>query len=111
MSAEIVELKNADGTIQYPVTRASAVYMANGVDTVERILADQIDQGTTITFGNGTITKVLASGSTVVSTISSNQIVEVTTNSDGVVVQTKTITFNSDGSITITVDTDEEEEE
>lgn len=111
MSAITRELQDNSGNKVYPVTKASAVYMPNGVDTVARILGDQIDQNTTIEFSNDTITMTLASGSTIVVVFGENKITETTTDENGVQVQVKVTTFNEDGSITITINGEEEEEE
>lgn len=108
MSALIKELVNNEGTKIYPVTSAEAVYMPNGKDTVQRVLGDMKDQNTEITFPQNQVIKELASGNTVVTQFNNDgTIVETTTNSDDVVLQVKTTTFNSDGSITITIDGEE----
>ena len=111
MSAYTRELKDNAGNTIYPPTKASAVYMRNGKDTVGRILEDQIDQDTTIVFATNKITETLASGSVIVTDfLSDGSIKETTTNADGVVVQIKLITFNADGSINITINGEEEED-
>lgn len=113
MSAKVKQLHDKDNAKIYPVTKAAAVYMSNGKDTVERILYDEIDQDTEIEFKtNGNIEKTLASGSKIVTEFGADgTITETTTNADGVVVQIKTYTFNADGSIDISVEYDEEEGE
>lgn len=104
MNAIIKELKDKLGNIIYPITKASAVYMRNGVDSVQRILEDRIDQNTSVAFGTGSITTTLASGSVIITEfLADGSIRETTTNSDGVVVEIKTTTFNADGSISITI--------
>jgi hypothetical protein len=109
MSAYVRELKDNNGDTVYPPSLADAIYMKNGVDTVGRILEDQIDQNTNIVFGTGTITETLASGSVVLTEfMQDGSIRETTTNKDGVVVQIKTTTFNDDGSISITIKEEEE---
>jgi len=111
MAAYVRELIDNEGNKIYPPTKASAVYMGNGKDTVARILGDQIDQNTTIEFTATTITETLASGSTVVIQFNDDgSITETTTDENGVVVQVKETVFNEDGSISITIDEEEEEE-
>lgn len=46
MSAIVRQLKDDEGNILYPISKANHVYMSNGVDTIERILNDQMDQNT-----------------------------------------------------------------
>lgn len=110
MSAKIIELKDKVGDVIYPVTRASASYLANGVDTVERVLNDMQDQNTQISFPQNQVVKQMASGNTVTTQFLENQIIETTVNSDSIVLKVKTTTFNADGTITISVDGDEEGE-
>lgn len=104
MSAIVRELKNAKGDIVYPVTKADACFLRNGVDSVERVLNDMEDQNTSITFGDGKITKVLASKDVVTTEFLDGRIKTVTTDENGKVLQTKTTTFNDDGSINITIE-------
>lgn len=88
----------------YPVTKAKAVYMSDGIDTVERVLKDMQDQDATIKFNNETVTKEMASGRKVVTSFKSDgSIEEVTYSDDGKVIQTVVTTFNEDGSISIDV--------
>lgn len=109
MSAIIKELIDKLGNKIYPITKASAVFMRNGVDSVQRILEDQIDQDTQIVFATDSITTTLASGSVILTEfLSDGSIRETTTNSDNVVVEVKTTTFNNDGSISITIREEEE---
>lgn len=108
MSAVIRQLKDASDTKVYPVTKAEAVYMGNGIDTVGRVLGDLQDQNTVITFPTNQVQKVLASGNKVVTVFDSDgSIVETTYNTDDIAIKTKTTTFEDDGSITIVVDGEE----
>ena len=113
MSAKVRTLTDNEGTNIYPTTKAGTVYMPNGKDTVERILNDQIDQNTDITFPSATEIKTeLASGSTVLTEfLESGAIRETTTDENGVVLQVKTTSFNSDGSISIVIDEEDEDDE
>ena len=112
MSACVKQLTDDESTKVYPITKASAVYMHNGVDTVERILDDINDQDTEIEFTSTDITKTLASGSKVVTQfMDDGSIKETTTDENDVVLQVKTTTFNADGSISIVVEDSEEEGE
>lgn len=112
MSAYVRELQDNDGNTIYPVTRARAVFMPGGTDTVERILGDMQDQGATIAFTGNKITKTLASGNSVETVFSDDgNITETTKNENGDVVQIKTTTFNEDGSIEIHIEGENEDEE
>lgn len=113
MSAKVKQLRDKDGTKVYPVTKAGSVYMKNGKDTVERILNDEIDQDTDITFPSSTeIVTELASGSRVTTEFLDNgNIKETTTDENGVILQVKTTAFNADGSISITIEDEEEEDD
>lgn len=103
MSAIIRELKDKDGNICYPVSKAEAVYIGNGHDTVGRMLGDMQDMNTEITFPTNQIREELASGNVKLATFYSDHVVETITNSEDEVVSTKTTTFNADGSISIVV--------
>lgn len=108
MSAVTRQLKDASGNDVYPVTKGSAVYMDNGIDTVSRVLNDMQDQNTVITFPTNSVEKVMASGNKVVTVFNSDgSITETTYNSDDIAIKTKTTTFDDDGSIHIVVDGEE----
>ena len=113
MSAKVRQIKDKDGTKIYPVTKAGACFMPNGKDTVERILNDEIDQDTDITFPDATkIVKTLASGSTVITEfLDDGSIKETTKDEHDVVLQIKVTKFNEDGSISIDIDPEDEDEE
>lgn len=102
MSAKIIELKDKDKQIIYPVTVADAVYMPNGEDTVGRFIRDFDDENTHIEFNSRSIVKTLASG-TKVETVFSNNVITEKTIVEGKTVSTKTTRFNSDGSVDIEV--------
>lgn len=101
--AYIKQLRDAEGNSVYPISKASAIYMPNGIDTVERYLADSDDFNSTIKFSGQTIEKSLASGGTTVTEFIGQTIKETTRNDNGVIVKTKTTTFNEDGTIKIEV--------
>lgn len=103
MSALVKQLRDKDDNIVYPISKASAVYMPNGIDTVERVLTDSGDYSSEITFKGSTITKTLASGGKSVTEFGINKIVETVSNENNAVIKTKTTTFNADGSIKIEV--------
>ncbi len=104
MTSTIRELKDKDENPVYPVTKAEACYLRGGVDTVERVLNDMEDQDTTIKFNTDSISKTLASGSTVDTVFADDgSIKETTKDKNGTVLQTKGITFNDDGSISIKI--------
>lgn len=104
MSSTIKELKDKNNNPVYPVTKAEACYLRGGVDTVERVLNDMEDQDTTIQFGTDSISKTLASGSTVDTVFTDDgSIRETTKDKNGTVLQTKVITFQEDGSISIKI--------
>lgn len=102
--AFIRELKDKLGKKIYPVTTTEAVYLPNGVRTLDNALGDVMDQTAQIKFdGSGNITKTLANGNKVVTRfLLDGSIEETITNADGKVIQTKAIAF-SDGQIDITV--------
>ena len=100
----IQQLTNRAKENIFPVTKAKAVYMGDGIDTVERVLKDMQDQDATIKFNNETVTKEMASGRKVVTNFKSDGSIEEVTYSDtGEVIQKKVTTFNEDGSIDINV--------
>lgn len=103
MSAYIKQLRDSDENVIYPVTKAKAVYMPNGTDTVERLLADMEDYDTTITFSGQKIEQSLASGTQITTEFLNGQIKETTRDGEGAIVKVKTTTFNRDGSIRIEV--------
>lgn len=104
MGAIVRTLADKEKNPVYPVTKAEYCYLGNGVDTVERVLDDLKDQKTEISFGEGSISKTLASGSKVETVFLDGSIKETTTDKNGIVVQTKRTTFNDDGSISIEVE-------
>ena len=103
MEAFIKQLRDDEGNVVYPVTRAKAVYMPNGIDTVERVLTDMDDYDTTIRFSGQTIEQTLASGGSSTTEFQNQKIVETTRDDNGTIIKTKTTTFNADGSIRIEV--------
>lgn len=103
MSGFIKQLRDDEENAIYPISQASAIYMPNGIDTVERYLADSDDFNSTIKFSGQTIEKTLASGGVTITEFLDNTIREVTRNDSGVIVKTKTTTFNDDGTIRIEV--------
>lgn len=103
MSAIVRQLKDDEGNILYPISKANHVYMSNGVDTIERILNDQMDQDTKVEFLTGKIVKTLASGTVVTTEFMDNGSIVETTKKDSVLLEKKTITFNEDGTINIKI--------
>ena len=103
MSAVVKQLRDDEGTLVYPVTKASAVYMPNGVDTVVRELTDMGDYNTRIEFSGKGINKTLASGCTSFTEFNDGSIKEVVKDADGAIIKIKTTKFNDDGSIEIEV--------
>ncbi len=111
MSAKVREIKDNDGTIVYPVTRASSVYMPGGTDTVSRVLGDMIDQDTDYTFSGNKIIKTMASGNTTTTEFNDDgSITETTKDADDHVLQVKEYTFE-DGEIHIVIDGEDDDEE
>lgn len=103
MEAYIKQLRDDKENVIYPVTSAKAVYMKNGVDTLARVLEDSGDYDTTIKFSERSIEQILASGRKKTIEFRSSSVVETTRDEDGTIIQTKTTTFNADGSIRIEV--------
>lgn len=103
MEALVKQMRDGDSNTVYPITKASAVYMPNGIDTVERVLIDSRDYSSVITFSGDQIKKTLASGGESLTEFRSNSIVETVKNAEGTIIETKTTTFNEDGSIKIEV--------
>lgn len=98
--ANIIELKDKNGDIAYPVTLAKSVYLSNNKDTVQKLIDDSEDYNSDIKFEDGTVVKTLASGRKVTTVFTANDITETTTEDD-VVIRKKVTTFNADGSISI----------
>lgn len=100
----IQQLTNRAKENIFPVTKAKAVYMGDGIDTVERVLKDMQDQDATIRFDNEKVTKEMASGRKIVTSFEQDgSIKEVTYSEDGKVLQEVVTTFNEDGSISIDI--------
>jgi len=95
--AYIKQLVDKDDTEIYPVSVADAIYLNGTSDSVGRVLKDMEDQNTTISFGVSDITKTLASGNVVTTEFLSNSIKEVTKDSNGNLLSTKTTTFGENG--------------
>lgn len=106
MSAKIKQMKDKSGTKVYPITRSNAVYMSNGITTIDAALDDMREGNTTIVFNNnGTISTTLASGNVVTTSFLQNgNIQEKCVDSDNNEIYTKTTTFNVDGSISTEFD-------
>lgn len=104
MAAVIRELKDADENKVYPVTKASAVYLSNGVDTVGRVLDDQMDKNTDIVFDGNTIVETKPSGTVITTRFETDGSITETTAQDEKILESKVITFNADGSIHIEVE-------
>lgn len=103
MEAFIKQLRDDKENVIYPITKANAVYMPNGVDTVERILRDTYDSNKVIKFSPTSIEQTFETGSSSLVEFKNKAIVETTRDDAGVVVKVKTTTFNDDGSITVEV--------
>lgn len=104
----IQQLRTRKKEALFPITKAKAVYMGDGIDTVQRVLDDMRDQDASITFNSNQVTKVMASGRKVVTDFKSDgSILETTYSEEGQVLQTKVTTFSEDG---ITIEVPEEGE-
>lgn len=103
MEAYIKQLRDDEGNTIYPVSKAEAVYIHNGIDTVERAIADLMDSNATIKMDGDKITKTLDVGGGTVIEFGGTSIKETTKNTDGSIIRQKTTTFNVDGSIRIEV--------
>lgn len=100
MSAIIRQLTDDEQQKIYPVTRSNAVYMKNGKQTVDDAIGDIMDGDTIISFEGGNIVTTLQSGNVITTTFPNDgSIVETCNDSDGVLLWTRTTTFNEDGSI------------
>ena len=116
--AKVKNLLDKAKEIIYPVTLASAVYMPNGVDTVERIINDMRGQGKKVEFAsNGDITIAYASKNVetiqfkVGATSHLNYIIDRVKNENGVQIAYQRTKFNADGSIETTIEESEESED
>lgn len=106
MSAIVRQLTDDEDKKVYPVTRSKAVYMADGVTTIDDALMDMMDGDTDIEFNaDGTITtRLLATGHNITTTfLDDGNIQEKCVNDDGKELYTKTTTFNEDGSISVRI--------
>ena len=104
MPARIVSLHNKDNEICYPETVISAVHMPDGQRTVETVLEEIADGSCTIAFNaDGSITQTMHDGMVITTEFGEvdGEIVETCTYPDETEYYTKTTTFNSDGTITI----------
>ena len=103
MSAYVRQLIDGEDNNVYPVTKASAVYLDNGLETVQQALDDISSKNQKIEFPSGNqIKKTLDSGN-IITTVFNNDgtITETTTTEAGVVISKLKTTFNLDGSIVI----------
>jgi len=103
MSAYVRQLLDDDDNNVYPVTKASAVYLSNGIETVQQVLDDINTVNQKIEFPSANqIKKTLDSGN-VITTVFNNDgtITETTTTEAGVVISKLKTTFNLDESIEI----------
>lgn len=103
--AKIRELKNNANEIIYPVSTTEAVYMPNGIQSLDNALSGVMDQTATITFdGSGNIVKDLANGNKVTTKFMlDGSIEEETVNKDGTKLTKKRVEF-SENQIKITVE-------
>ena len=106
MSAKIVELKNIEEELIYPVTAAKAVWMPDGQTTLYDEFSDYRDDTAHIVFNSdGTIEKTLGSGKKVVTSFETDgSIKDTCTYEDGGVYYVKTTKFNEDGSIDVSIE-------
>lgn len=113
MPAVVRELNDDQGNKVYPVTKASAAYMRGGKVSVETMIDDMQEVGMKVEFpDDGSIKKTLASGNVVKTEfLVDGSIKETTTDPDGNNLSVKTTTFGSDGSITINIAYEGEEQE
>ena len=103
MPARIVSLHNKADEIMYPETVVSAVHMLDGRRTLQAEIDELKDESCITRFNSdGSITKVMTNSGLVITTsFGDGSIVDTCTYSDGTLFYTKTTTFESDGSITV----------
>lgn len=106
MSAYIKELVDDEENKVYPVTKADAVYMNDNKYTVGNVIQDLSDGNSKIEFpSENVIKKTCPSGNIETTTFNADgSIKTITKDADGNVKQTKTVTFEDDGSINIKVE-------
>ena len=104
MPAKLVSLHNIDNELIYPETIVTAVHMPDGQRNLIDAIADINDESCTYAFNNSTggFTKTMTSSSMVITvTFSGNTVTEVCKYSDDTTYYTKTTTYNSNGSVTV----------
>ena len=103
MPAKIVSLHNKDNDLIYPETIVTAVHMLDGKRTLQSEIDQLLDESKTITFNNdGTITTTYTlSGLYIVTSFEDGAVVESCYYPDNTLYYTITTTFNSDGSISV----------
>ena len=103
MPAVIRSLKDKPGTIVYPETIISAIHMLDGRRTLVAEFDELKDESSVTEFNaDGSITKTMTNSGMVMTTVfGDGEIVETCTYPDETLYYTKTTTFNSDGSITV----------
>lgn len=113
MPAVVRELMDDEGNKVYPVTKASAAYMRGGKVSVETAVIDMMEAGMKVEFlEDGNIKKTLESGNIVaVEFLMDGSIKETTTDPEGNNLSVKTTSFGADGSITINIAYEGEEQE
>ena len=107
--AKVRTLTDKNKEYIYPVTKASAVYMPNGVDTVDRVINSLRDHGSTVTFDeDGDITKTYESGEVEKIKFVGDYITKKVMKGD-VVISSVRIEFKKDGSIETTIEKESED--
>jgi len=105
MSAVIKQIIDSEENKVYPITKASATYMASGTETVQQAIELMKDGSHTITFpSTEQIIDTLDNGYIITTTFNNDGTInEITKDENGMVLVDKKTTFNSDGSIRIEV--------
>ena len=105
MPATIVSLHDRSNALIYPETDVRAVHMPDGHRNLLAALEDINDESSVTVFNNdGSITKTMTNSGMIITTEfgeADGEIVETCTYADETVYYTKTVTFNDDGSITV----------